>query len=397
MKRILILAAAVVMGVASVVAAGAGRKKPEVLTVSPAELNARAMKRITTAQSNLTVTLERVRCARERAATGAELKVLLRDVTRRRNELKRAYEVGVGDFLAAADRNDLEGRYNLGVCYLYGYGVNRDPAKAVQQFERAADEGHPLSLGKLGLCLREGWGCEADAERSLECFKAGARVGDDQTQFGDAFCDLNYGLALVKGKGVAVDEQKGMMYLRRAADKGLVEAMDIYASQLMEDVGFEPTAHLAVTAESRHAAAEKDQAERDRRHRDAIGYWSHCARNLHYAPSMINLARCYRQGTVVKQSDRNAVYWYYRAAMDYNDRDAMLELAHCCDEGLAGLEPFTEFDRGDGRKERVRTGHWWRTRANALAGDRLARIWLSQHNPNLFDQLKLTAAEPAQP
>ena len=98
---------------------------------------------------------------------------------------------------------------------------------------------------------------------------------------------------------------------------------------------------------------------------------------------MVNLAHCFRDGKGVDRRPRAAVYWYYRAAMDYDDVTAMWEMARCCEEGLGGLDAY------GGPEKRHFNANWWRTRAKATEGDRLAGIWLSAHDPFLFNQLNL--------
>lgn len=121
--------------------------------------------------------------------------------------------------------------------------------------------------------------------------------------------------------------------------------------------------------------------------------------NLQYAPSMVRLAKCYRDGTVVARNERLAVYWFYRAAMDYDDVEAMAMMADCCEKETAGLKREVEVTRRDGTTVTVNTRHWWLTRADKTNGEPLARrmaaIWLSEHGPHLFDRLDLPSAAPA--
>jgi len=42
----------------------------------------------------------------------------------------------------AADQEHAQARFNLGVCYEYGIGVYKDEAQAVEWYRRAAARGH---------------------------------------------------------------------------------------------------------------------------------------------------------------------------------------------------------------------------------------------------------------
>lgn len=57
-------------------------------------------------------------------------------------------------FLMAAEQNNIDGMYNMGVSYHIGLGVEKDHSLAVEWYEKASKLGHDrasLSLGKLHL------------------------------------------------------------------------------------------------------------------------------------------------------------------------------------------------------------------------------------------------------
>lgn len=55
-----------------------------------------------------------------------------------------------------------EAQANLGLLYDSGQGVEPDPASAVEWYQKAAEQGHPLGQGALGLALFNGVGAPKD-------------------------------------------------------------------------------------------------------------------------------------------------------------------------------------------------------------------------------------------
>ncbi len=377
--------------------------------------NDKGLELVAAARRNLSAALENLRRAQEQEAAPDEIRRLRHLTVARRRELRRAYERASGYFLAASDRNDADGCYNLGLCYLEGNGVVRDEARAVRLFERAVDThaqefdfdpaeevesarreqrdipparaqaiaGYAAALNQLGECLREGVGCTKDVEAATARFLKSASLGNSRGEY-------NYGLAQLAESVGAPDAgslppsvTNGVAYLKRAALKRLPEAMDAYAKCLMDGTGFQPRVANTLLGESEQEIAAVNEAAMEKRRHEAVAWWFNCATEHQYPAAMIKLATCFRDGLGVEKRASAAVYWFYRAAMDYDDVTAMREMARCCEEGLGGLDAY------GGAARRHFNANWWKTRARATEGDRLARIWLNGHEPDLFDRLKL--------
>ena len=57
----------------------------------------------------------------------------------------------------AADHEDFE-IFEVGLCYKIGWGVEKDPVKAVEWFRKAADKGHKvaqINLEKVNLLVSD--------------------------------------------------------------------------------------------------------------------------------------------------------------------------------------------------------------------------------------------------
>lgn len=145
--------------------------------------------------------------------------------------------------------------YMLGMMYFKGDGVNQDGNKALELWQKAADEEHPAAMGLLGRAYMEGkmgfdrdaasglvllekaanggntassvylgniyakgTGVEQDMERAMKWYEQAASAGDAHAQY-------IAGLAYLEGSGVPVDEGKAFNWLRLAAGQDHVNAM----------------------------------------------------------------------------------------------------------------------------------------------------------------------------
>lgn len=85
-------------------------------------------------------------------------------------------------YLKHADEGNAEGQFNVGVCYLDGMGVEKDPAKAVQWFYKAAAQNHPIALYNLGLHCANGIGVKKDVPTAWKLFIKSAKLGCSQAK-----------------------------------------------------------------------------------------------------------------------------------------------------------------------------------------------------------------------
>lgn len=88
-------------------------------------------------------------------------------------------EEAVSWYSAAAEQGDAGGMAGLAEMYAKGEGVERDPARARQLFEQAAEAGHVKSMTVLAAAWEGGGlGLTADESRAGEWLLRAAREGD---------------------------------------------------------------------------------------------------------------------------------------------------------------------------------------------------------------------------
>ena len=199
---------------------------------------------------------------------------------------------GFSCYRQAAEANDPNGCYNLGMCYQRGYGTEPDSRKALEMFKRAAAADHPEAINNLGGFYRDGIVVEKDLVRAARYFKRSA-------DFLNAYGQLNYALCLQRGEGVQKDAAAAVGLFRDAAASGNAEAMNAYGMCLYFGDG-----------------TEKDL--------DAAGEWYRRSARLGYPPAMENLATCCELGVGGERKDSTmATVWKVRARAARGDRNAL--------------------------------------------------------------------------
>lgn len=86
-------------------------------------------------------------------------------------------------------------------------------------FNKAAAQGHLMSLNMVGRCYDLGWGTAVDKARAGECFRVAAERGLDWAMY-------NYGTALALGDGVVEDRAAALAWFEKAAALGNAKAIN---------------------------------------------------------------------------------------------------------------------------------------------------------------------------
>ncbi len=119
--------------------------------------------------------------------------------------------------LAEAEKGDAESQYKLGKMYTEGVGVNIDRAKAIEAFENAANQGYAKAEYNLGLSYYEGSGVTKDMSTAYKWFKAAAEQGDPAAQY-------YLGMMFASGSGVELNYATSLEWLTKSVDGGFHQA-----------------------------------------------------------------------------------------------------------------------------------------------------------------------------
>ena len=65
--------------------------------------------------------------------------------------------------------------YRMGVCYLRGLGVEKDPEKAAEYFKQVGEQDDPAGWCALGQLYQQGEGVEKDFEKAVQLYPTAAQ------------------------------------------------------------------------------------------------------------------------------------------------------------------------------------------------------------------------------
>ena len=83
----------------------------------------------------------------------------------------------------AAEKGVAKAQCDLGNCYYYGYGVEKDYTKAVEWYRKAAEQGFAEAQYKLGFMYSRGYGVEHDFAKAVEWYRKAAYQGHTLAQY----------------------------------------------------------------------------------------------------------------------------------------------------------------------------------------------------------------------
>jgi len=122
--------------------------------------------------------------------------------------------------------------YEAGKNFLHGRGIEKDPVKALEHFQKAAELGHIEAPGAIGYFYSVGLVVDKDDAKAAEHFQKGSEKGS-------ALAKFNLGRFHLDGKGGLSGAETGLALMEEAAASGLTEAhaalADIYFLGLFND------------------------------------------------------------------------------------------------------------------------------------------------------------------
>lgn len=155
-------------------------------------------------------------------------------------------------FRKAAEAGNNYGCWNLGILYRDGRGVERDYGQAAVWFTKAAEKGQHYAMRDMAWMCRDGLGMEKNMEQAVAWYEKAMAAGDEESMIdrGDLYVDGNsveqntgmamecYRMAAERGNATAYyklgvlyeqrrgDEQEGIYWYRKAAEKGVWAAKE---------------------------------------------------------------------------------------------------------------------------------------------------------------------------
>ena len=220
------------------------------------------------------------------------------------------------------EHKDPQLQYEQGDMYYYGKGVPTDYEKAIEWYEKAAEQGHEEAQYALGLMYQNGKGVAQDDQQAFEWYRKAAEQGHSDAQ-------NHLGRMYKYGEGVAQDDQKAVEWFRKAAEKGNASAQFNFGWMYRGGWGVPQDDQRA--AEWYTKAAEQGLADAQfnlgysykfgegvkRDYKKAFKWYEKAAEQGH-ASAQYNLGSMYDKGEGVSQDYREAFRWYKKAAEQGN-------------------------------------------------------------------------------
>lgn len=142
------------------------------------------------------------------------------------NGVHRDPDVATHWFRVASESGDHHADADFGNLILTGASATDDQKQALKErFERAAEKGDLVGAFNLGVCFAEGVGSTQDAAEAARWMQK-ATDGVVNAQFW-------YGRMLLEGRGVQPDPTQAMHWMEKAADAGMAEAQVAVAQLLV--------------------------------------------------------------------------------------------------------------------------------------------------------------------
>ena len=244
----------------------------------------------------------------------------------------------------SAEAGDVLAMTILGDLHKRGRGAPKDLSAAESWFRRAAVRGYVAAGNALGRLLIE------DIEPND--YVSAAHAFRETADKGDAFGQFMLGRLLLTGKGVPPDRDKAVGYLRKAADQGHLQAIELLAAIHDGHGGADPVPEVA--AELFEQAAEKGSVDA-LYHRARIALANEMvadgmpiiamleeAANRGSGAACLQLGSLYAQGELIVQDYAAAAHWY-REASDRGLPEGLINLAFL---QLHGHDPEPEEPAG---------------------------------------------------
>lgn len=194
----------------------------------------------------------------------------------------------------AAEEGRANWQCNLGVCYFYGSGVEKDLVEASKWYEKAAKQGDAKAQFNLGLGYYKREGLPQDYSKAMYWFGEAAEQGDADAQLHIAWCL----------EDMQAPQEEVVAAYRRAAEMGNADAQ----------------CHLGFGYFEGKHGLEKNITESNK--------WFLEAAKQGNAIAQFQIGLKYEIGRGVKKSAKEAARWYMKSASK-NNVDALYKLG-CC-------------------------------------------------------------------
>ena len=137
-----------------------------------------------------------------------------------------SFAANIDELKKAAEQGDALAQCNLGNCYAFGDGVEKNPTEAVKWCRKAAEQGYAQAQYNLGTCYDFGNGVEKNLSEAVKWYRKAAEQGNATAQY-------NLGICYYKGTGMIQNNIKAYAWIAVASANGYDDATK--ALQLLKE------------------------------------------------------------------------------------------------------------------------------------------------------------------
>lgn len=106
-----------------------------------------------------------------------------------------------------AEKNHIKAMFELGNCYIEGFGTTEDDKTGIAFLKKAAENGSSKAMNLLGVCYLNGKGVKQNLDKAANYFKQATEAGNNLSKVNLAQC-------YIEGKGVPRNPEKGYQLLQ---------------------------------------------------------------------------------------------------------------------------------------------------------------------------------------
>ena len=241
----------------------------------------------------------------------------------------------------------------LGLYFMNGTALPRDPEKAFTLFKAAAERGESNAAHNVGRCYFDGDGVEKNYVEAKNWFSKAYDLGDKSDKVVNLYWRANSFINAEKGDAEAQWRVGNFYKYGEYVEKDLVEAVKWYRKSAEQ--GDATGQNYLGDCYWFGDGVERDYAE--------AAKWYRKSAEQGDATGQKNLGDCYRGGNGVEQDYAEAVKWYRKAA-DQGEKYAQYYLGECYLEGRGVAQDKTEAVKwlrkaaeqgNEGAKEKLKT------------------------------------------
>ena len=288
--------------------------------------------------------------------------------TRRYSRIQRGgmTEEEVKKLIEKANLGDANAQFKLGEMYYHGNGVDKNDAKTLQYFEKAAAHGNARAMFKLGYMFYNGLGVAQDDVKAFEYFKRAAEQGYANAQYhlgymfynglgvaqyyaeafkwfklaaaqGDARAHINLGIMLAKGEGVDKNDEEALKYFNLVLKNGELKKIVSYGNLegVLDNIYSIMTGDSAFYNNDDVKTFQYKMGEEFNGRYAEAARWYQLAADHGHIDAQFKLGRLFSYNTSIRDIDK--AFKYMKLAADKMHPYAMYDLGEMYHEGI-GVE-----------------------------------------------------------